>query len=266
LRCCVLASGSSGNAVYVDCGETRVLVDAGVGPRRVAKALAEAGLQVDQVDAILVTHEHSDHVKGLRTVAKQLNAPIYTTAGTWSAIAGMWSESETVVARRVTAGTPFSLGSLVIEPFALPHDANEPTGFCFYAGRTKLAIATDLGYVNDRIREAVAGAAVLVLETNHDVELLRAGSYPWHLKRRILGDRGHLSNEAGAQMLVDVLDEQVQTVCLAHLSQDNNRPELARRAVDTMLGEVSSAIRERLSVHIAGPLHPTPVFTVPVRP
>ncbi|MCY0870341.1 MAG: MBL fold metallo-hydrolase, partial [Firmicutes bacterium] len=248
------------------CGDTRVLIDAGVGPRRVAQALSEAGLQVENLDAILVTHEHTDHVKGLRTVAKRFNAPIYTSAGTWNAIAGMWQDNEAVVARRVTAGTPFALGSLVIEPFSLPHDANEPTGFCLYAGRVKLAIATDLGYVNDRIRAAVAGADMLVLETNHDVELLRAGSYPWHLKRRILGDEGHLSNEAGAQMLVDVLDERVQTVCLAHLSQDNNRPELARKAVDTMLSQVSGAIRERLRVHVAGPLHPTPVFTLHSRP
>lgn len=261
MRCSVLASGSSGNAVYVEAGDTRILIDAGIGWRQLESALQGICIQGAQIDAILITHEHSDHIKGLRTAVKKWRLPVYTSEGTWSKLSHLWTPDE-VTPRIIHADRPFSLGELVIEPFPLSHDAEEPLGFCVYSGVEKLVLATDLGYVSDKVREATKGAHSYILETNHDVEMLRVGPYPWHLKRRILGDRGHLSNDSAAEYLLDVLDDNTSTVYLAHLSKENNRPELARETLKKAILDRHHDLFENVTLQVTSPVQATGLTAV----
>lgn len=263
MRCSVLASGSTGNAVYVEAGKTRVLIDAGIGIRQLRAAFEEIAVEMETLDAVIVTHEHSDHIRGLSALIRRYGElPIYTSEGTWSHLQRLWPDDSTIVHRIVRAAAPVALGELVLEPFPLSHDAAEPLGFCLYAGGKKLVLATDLGYVSAAVKDVVKGAHTYILETNHDVELLRVGSYPWHLKRRILGDKGHLSNDSASEFLCDVLTEDTTAVYLAHLSQENNRPELANATVTQALLKMSARIREQVAVALTSPTKPTALALV----
>ncbi len=258
----VLASGSTGNAVYIEAGSTKILVDAGIGIRQLQAAFKEIAVSMDDLQAILVTHEHSDHIKGLPSVVRKWNVPVYTTAGTWSKVQPLFREEEGVQARYIRSGAVITLGEMVVEPFAISHDAEEPLGFCFYYQEEKLALATDLGYVNDRVREAVRGAHTLIVESNHDLEMLRTGPYPWYLKRRILGDKGHLSNESASEFLGDVITEDTESVYLAHLSQENNKPELAEQTVTTGLRDRLKGAEEHVAINLTSPRQPTGLAAV----
>jgi len=258
----LLASGSTGNAVYIESGKTKILLDAGVGIRQLQASFKEIGVAFEELDAVFITHEHSDHVRGLAALVRKVNVPVYATAGTWSHIARLWRAEENVTARVLQAGSALTLGEFAFEPFALSHDAEEPVGFCIYAGNEKLVLATDLGYASAKVKEATRGANAYILETNHDVDLLRAGSYPWHLKRRILGDKGHLSNAHSAEYLLDVLTENTQTVYLAHLSRENNRPELAHDVIARALISVHKEVRERIRLCVTSPVAPTELATL----
>lgn len=257
MRFSVLASGSTGNAVYIEAGSTRILVDAGIGIRQLQTAFKEIAVSPEDLQAVVVTHEHSDHVKGLAAVVRKWKVPVYATEGTWSKVQGFWREDEIVQVRQLRSGTVFTLGELAIEPFAISHDAEEPLGFCFYLGDEKLALATDLGYANDRVREAMRGAHKLIVESNHDLEMLRKGSYPWHLKRRILGDKGHLSNDSAVDLLADVISDTTEAVYLAHLSQENNQPDIARRTVVAGLRERVAEYAKRVAIQMTHPRQPT---------
>lgn len=261
MRCSVLASGSTGNAIYVETDHTRILLDAGIGLRQLQQAFAAIEVDPATLDAILVTHEHSDHIKGLAALLRKYDTPIYTSDGTWAHIVRLFSEKQEVKPRSIKAGIPFSLGEFVIEPFALPHDAEEPLGFCVYAQGEKLVLATDLGYASERICTVARGAHTLILESNHDIDMLRTGTYPWHLKRRILGDKGHLSNAAAGECLLDIVTEDTQTVYLAHLSQENNRPEIAKETVATMLSRDVSRT-EAIVLRSTSPTAPTALAPV----
>ena len=259
-RCCVLASGSTGNAVYVEAGSTALLVDAGVGIRQLQGALREIGVVPDTLDALLVTHEHHDHVRGLPLVVQRFGLPVYTSQGTWSELcAGM---EDVAKPRFIAAGRPFALGEMVIEPFALSHDAMEPLGFVFHAFGRKLVLATDLGYVSAKNRDVTRGAHTYIVEANHDVEMLRAGPYPWHLKRRILGDKGHLSNDSAAEYLLDVVTEATARVFLAHLSEENNRPEVALAVVDRLFADAGGTATEGILLTLTHPRAATELVTV----
>ncbi len=262
LVCSVLASGSTGNAVYVQAGTTRLLIDSGVSLRQLQVALDQIKVDGNRLDAVLVTHEHSDHVKGLKAVIRKWELPVYTSDGTWSSISSMWKDEDAVTARIIRANSVFTLGQIAIEPFALSHDALEPLGFCFHFQGKKLVLATDLGYVSDRIKQVAQGAHAFILETNHDVDMLRTGPYPWHLKRRILGDKGHLSNETAAEFLVDCLSEQTHSVFLAHLSKENNRETLAHDALSLRLKDYDHDLAEQITLRMTNPLAATPLLAV----
>ena len=262
MKCSVLASGSTGNAVYVQAGETRLLIDSGVSLRQLQVALDAIEVSGEGLDAVLVTHEHSDHIKGLKAAVLKWKLPIYTSDGTWSQIAGLWKEEEQVTARIIRSGAAFTLGQIVVEPFALSHDALEPLGFCFHFQGKKLVLATDLGYVSDRIKNVAKGADAFILETNHDVDMLRVGPYPWHLKRRILGDKGHLSNDTAAEFLLDCLSDATRSVFLAHLSQENNRPALAREVLLKRILDRDRNLEDRIALRYTNPKEATPLFAV----
>ncbi|WP_313993299.1 MBL fold metallo-hydrolase [uncultured Selenomonas sp.] len=225
----ILASGSKGNAVYVELDGVRLLVDAGISAARIAKGLGDRGVSVQSIDAVLVTHEHIDHVRGLKTLAKQYHLPILATQGTLSWIEGGAAFAEDM--QRITGA--FTVGGLRIQPFDIPHDAAEPCGFRI-EGSHCCTIATDLGVVTDTVQDAMEGADVLVIEANHDTDLLRQGGYPWPLKRRILSNRGHLANGDAAWALTR-MKKRPHKVYLAHLSEENNRPALACDTVNEIL-------------------------------
>ena len=221
-----LASGSSGNSLLVSGGDTHILMDAGISCRRITTALNELHIDPASLSAVLVTHEHTDHVCGLATMVKKLTVPIYASVGTAYQLTHRMGLPETRI-RPFAAGDCFDIGSLHCTSFSTPHDAADSVGYTVELDGCKLALATDLGYVTDTVRRAVLGSHLAVLESNHDIDWLRSGPYPYPLKQRILGDRGHLCNEAGAQLALQAAQAGAHTIILAHLSSENNTPARA---------------------------------------
>jgi phosphoribosyl 1,2-cyclic phosphodiesterase len=318
VRFTVLASGSKGNATIVSGGRTRILVDAGLSCRELCRRMKLAGEDPETLDAIIVTHEHTDHVAGLAVIARKLGIPVFFTEGTHRAwmrwlsprrqmtyaqwleqcrkqAAERQAEAETtdceafcdaedtapeesvpaapqpVVADSLAAsagsarlpapreeptrlpcveyfqaGRPFEIGDIAISPFTIPHDAADPVGFVFRAGGVRMAFATDLGYISPNVKAQLKGVDLLLLESNHDLEMLRDGPYPWSVKQRVLSRVGHLSNEAAADYLENSYDGQAAYVILAHLSESNNLPELARVTAERALNGRASLLANKL--------------------
>lgn len=230
MRVSVLASGSKGNAIYVELDGTRLLVDAGISATRIRRGLGEQGVDPGELGGILITHEHRDHVNGLATLCKWYRLPIYTRRGTMEHMGFRVPED----CFRPVEGA-FSLGRVKVVPFGISHDAADPVGYRLEGSET-CVIATDLGFVTGSVQSALEGADVMVLEANHDPGLLKKGTYPWALKRRILSNRGHLANSDAAWALAR-LKKRPKQVFLAHLSEENNRPEIARETVETILAQ-----------------------------
>lgn len=247
----VLASGSRGNAAVVESSKARILVDAGISCRETFKRLKSAGLDPRSLNAILITHEHSDHVLGLATLARKLNVPVFMTGATHHA----WSRSlrdesgelpKLAKLEVFSAGRSFQIADITVTPFTIPHDAADPVGFTFRAEGTKIAIATDLGYIPASICDHLRKCDVLMIESNHDLEMLRVGPYPWSVKQRVMSRVGHLSNESLAQFFAKDYDRGASYIVLAHLSEQNNHPEIARQAAENALGPQITLLENRL--------------------
>lgn len=246
----VLASGSTGNSTVLDFDHTRLLVDAGISTRRIKNGLAEIGLQPEDLDGVFLTHEHRDHVNGLATLTKKYKLPVYATAATWQNMfcrAAIPDECCRILSDNLT------VGAIRVQPFAISHDAAAPVGYSFYSNERKCTVATDLGFVTDAVREALDYSDVLVLESNHDVEMLQNGSYPWHLKRRILSNRGHLSNVDAGWAIARMAKKDNVQVLLAHLSQENNCQELAARTVANIVSEQGICLERQVNLHMTQP-------------
>ncbi len=217
-------------------------MDAGLSRRGLTKRLAAIGEDIQKLDAILVTHEHSDHVVGLASMARAFRIPIYLTQRTAPFID--WGEPELAAKRKANveafqAGCGFTVGDIDVTSFTIPHDAVDPVGYTLKAGGVRVSIATDLGYMPDSIRMHLRGTDILLLESNHDLEMLKVGPYPWSVKQRVMGRRGHLSNEVTGKFLRDDLDSSVSTLILGHISEHNNHPELVRRmATKSLVGRL----------------------------
>ncbi|MNI33306.1 putative metallo-hydrolase YycJ [compost metagenome] len=231
LRFTVLSSGSTGNATLVANGEVTLMIDAGFSARRIDELLQERGVTGNDINGILVTHEHSDHIKGLGAVARKYNLPIYANEKTWNAMEKAIGKIPEENRCLLGTGEARDFGSLRVESFAISHDAAEPVAYSFYDGKDKLSVCTDLGYASDKVKMAIADSDVIVLEANHDIEMLRMGRYPWNIKRRILGDLGHLSNEATGELMSELMNGRMKRAYLAHLSREHNMPDLARMSV-----------------------------------
>jgi phosphoribosyl 1,2-cyclic phosphodiesterase len=290
----VLASGSKGNATVIAAGKTRLLVDAGLSCRELLRRLAAAGEEPEALDAILITHEHVDHVAGLAVLARRLRIPVFITEPTHRAWARALSPKTTMsyakwleirqqekqatedgavltmaavaeeelveepvvkadptalpVVEYFRAGHRFCIGEIDIDPFTIPHDAADPCGFVFHARSESLrmAIATDLGYIPPNVKQALREVDVLLLESNHDLEMLKDGPYPWSVKQRVLSRVGHLSNTAAAEFLERDYDGGAHTIVLGHLSEQNNLPELARLAAEQAIGQRMSLLGNRI--------------------
>lgn len=235
-RFCPLFSGSAGNAIYIGTENTHILVDAGLSGKRVEQALCQIGVRPDQLSAILVTHEHSDHIRGIGVLARRHRLPVYANEGTWAAMEGMLGEVPASQRRVFYNERDFYIGPIGVEPYCIPHDAADPVGYCFYMGEKKISIATDLGHTKPEILDRIAESDILLLEANHDVDMLeRCARYPASLKRRIRGRRGHLSNEQCAQALLTLVERGVGCAVLGHLSDQSNTPELAYGSVTAYL-------------------------------
>lgn len=245
MRFCSLGSGSGGNATLVEASQgittTRVLVDAGFSERELTRRLARAGCTPADVDALFITHEHGDHVGCSLGFARRHRIPLVTSRGTWRAVAR--EDFDPALLRLARCGDVIPLGDLELRPFAVPHDANEPLQLRLGDGALTLGIVTDLGSAPARVAEALARCQALLLECNHDEDLLRSGRYPPMLKRRILGSHGHLSNAAAADLLRRCLHAGLATVVAAHLSEENNTPELACAALVEAFGGPGADIR-----------------------
>ena len=233
MRFCTLASGSKANATLVEVGATRVLVDCGLGPRILAKRLAEVGVAPESIDALVVTHEHIDHVKGIAQAVAKWHWPVFSTRGTLNGIADVPHERQ----HAVTYGKPKAIGDCVVELVRVPHDAAQPAAIVITAHRSgaRIGVATDLGHVPDELGAAFERLDFLVFESNHDEEMLRNGPYPPFLQARIACDTGHLSNRQTGNLLQRVVHKGLRHVLLAHLSQQNNEPAVALRAARAAL-------------------------------
>ncbi|MGI5836856.1 MAG: MBL fold metallo-hydrolase [Chloroflexota bacterium] len=247
-----LSSGSSGNCYLIKERDSLILVEAGLGVRRVIQELQQLGLGGSHVDGIVVSHEHSDHVSSATALAKRFRSPLICTGGTWRSLA---SKAHAVEWTCITRGRPVQVGSLLIEGFPIPHDANEPVGFSIQSDSAKVCLATDMGFATEEAVERASNADLVILEANHDLDMLKQGPYPAHLKARILGDRGHLSNIDAAKTILKTVRGRPRLYWLAHLSNTNNSPGVAfktvkeflrREGLDHLMVEV--ALRNRRSL------------------
>jgi phosphoribosyl 1,2-cyclic phosphodiesterase len=247
----VLASGSRGNSTVIESSRTRILVDAGISCRETFKRLKTIGVDPLTLSAILITHEHSDHVSGLAVLAKKLNVPVFMTGATHQAWARALRDEAGELPQLdkleiFSAGCSFQIQDVTVTAFTTPHDAADPVGFTFRTDGVKIAIATDLGYMPASVCDHLRKCDVLVVESNHDLEMLRVGPYPWSVKQRVMSRVGHLSNESLAQFLAGDYDKSASYIVLAHLSEQNNHPAVARKAAEDALGWQQTLIENRL--------------------
>lgn len=255
VRICVLGSGSRGNSTWIATERTRLLVDAGFSKKETCARLGAVGERLELCDALLISHEHVDHVSGLRKLVLDLNAPIWISGATRDAI--HWD-------RRIrsfeifSVGRKFVVGDFEVTPFSIPHDAVEPVAFTFQAQGIKVGVVTDLGCIPELVKHHVRGCHCLVWESNHDLDMLKVGPYPWFVKQRVMSRHGHLSNYATAQFLSEEYDGAAQVLVLAHLSETNNHPEIARMTAQEALSHRSDG--GTLELHLASQGSPTKVF------
>lgn len=252
---CVLGSGSRGNSTWVATESTRLLVDAGFSRKDTYARLAAVGERADGCHALIISHEHNDHISGLRALALDLKVPIYISPATRDAM--RWDPRINSF-ELFTSGEKFRIGDIEITPFSVPHDAVDPVAFTFETQGIKIGLVTDLGYVPEVVKQRVRSCHCLVFESNHDLEMLKIGPYPWYVKQRVMSRHGHLSNRATSEFLSEDYDGAAQVLILAHLSETNNHPEIARLCAQEAL-----ARRVRggtLELHLASQSSPTRVF------
>ena len=235
--------------------KTRLLIDAGFSKRETYARLEAIGERTDDFDAIVVSHEHTDHISGLRALALDLNVPVYISPGTRDAL--RW-DPRLRAFELFSAGEKFSIGDIEIAPFSIPHDAADPVAFTLEAEGIRIGLVTDLGCIPELVKRHVRGCHCLVFESNHDLEMLKIGPYPWYVKQRVMSRHGHLSNRTVGEFLSDDFDGTAQVLVLAHLSQTNNHPEVARLSAEEALDRRPR--RGPLQLHLASQFTPTPVF------
>ena len=250
LRFSPLFSGSSGNAIYVGCGDTHILVDAGLSGTRIIQELKKIGVEASDLTALIATHEHSDHTKGLGILSRKFDLPIYATEGTWRGIGDKIGAVDAKNRCEVVPEQDFYLGDIHVMPFPTPHDANQPIGLRFSVGEACFVIATDLGCMKKGWMNYVTGADAVLLESNYDPDMLKAGSYPYELKRRILSTRGHLCNDDAGFCAAELVRSGTRHIILGHLSKENNFPDLARCCCENALRDagIEPGVDVRLDV------------------
>ncbi|MDR1473143.1 MAG: MBL fold metallo-hydrolase [Lactobacillales bacterium] len=256
----ILASGSSGNALYIETLKKRILVDAGLTGKKIASLFSEINRDLSVLDAILITHEHSDHIKGVGVIARKYQLDVYANEATWKVIEEKIGKLASAQKHIFKMGEVKTFGDIDIESFGVSHDAVSPQCYAFHKDGKTFVMLTDTGYVSERIREMICNADAYLMESNHDVQMLRMGSYSWNLKQRILSDKGHLSNEEAALALADILGAKTRRVYLGHLSQENNLKELARMTVESTFKEYE--VNEKVKIYDTYADRATEIFEI----
>lgn len=257
---CSLYSGSSGNSSLIQTNTTKILVDVGESAKKIANALISLNIEPNQIDAILITHEHSDHTKGLATFSKKYNIPVYANIETWNA---MPTQKEKILTDNIKFFDfkEFSIGDIKILPFSIPHDAANPCGFNIFHGKRKISIATDIGHMTTEVVNSLSNSSFILLESNYDPNILKCSSYPYSLKQRILGPNGHLPNEDAGKTISYLANHGLNSVMLGHLSKENNFPELAYKTVVEQL--ISNNINcDTFNVTIANRYNVSPIIDI----
>ncbi len=261
MRFCTLASSSSGNCTLVSNGSTNILIDAGISARRISAALKELGMCCCDIDAVFVTHEHSDHICGLKTMEKQFGIPIMAPSGVARGIVSAVPETECYI-QIIPVGEELQIGSLNIHAFHTPHDTEESVGYKITDGIKSFAIATDMGHVTEEVLRELIGVDAAVIEANHDIDLLKSGVYPFHLKKRILSDLGHMSNKLCGRLAGRLFQHGAKNIVLAHLSKENNTPELAYNTVAEQLRLCGGIPGDNICLSVAPKTEHGPVIEV----
>ena len=243
-------SGSSGNCTYVTNDSTHLLVDCGATGKYITQCLERIGVPPEKIDAVLVTHEHRDHASSVGVFARKYHTPVYATEGTWGLMENVCGVIPSDCQQRCESGVEFQISGLTIRPFTIPHDAAEPVGYRFSEDDGAFTIATDLGHISDELLEQLSDSDSVVIEANHDVDMLRTGRYPYPLKRRILGEKGHLSNEACGRLCKMLAQRGTKSFWLGHLSNENNMPSLAYETVKSTLQEEGLAVGSDVGLNV----------------
>lgn len=248
---CSLYSGSSGNCIFVSGGGSKILIDAGLPGKSIEGALKNIGESPEEIDAIFITHEHTDHTKGAGVLSRKYNIPIYTKEPTWNSMSSTIGKIKEHNIKLIDSSSCISINNMDIINFKIPHDAASPCGYSIHADNKKVCIATDIGHFSDDVKNSIEDANVILLESNHDVEMLKFGPYPYPLKRRILSDIGHLSNEDCGKAILGVVGNNHKTVVLGHLSKTNNYPDLAYQTVLNILNENGVKLNHDITLAMA---------------
>ncbi|MFS1663210.1 MBL fold metallo-hydrolase [Streptococcus sp. zg-JUN1979] len=263
-RYSILASGSSGNAFYVETKKQRLLIDAGLTGKKITSLLAEINRKPEDLDAILITHEHSDHIKGVGVLARKYHLDIYANEKTWEIIDDkeMLGKIATEHKHIFSRDEMLTFGDLDIESYGVSHDAQDPQFYRIMKDNKSFVMLTDTGYVSDRMAGLIENADAYLIESNHDIDILRSGAYPWHLKQRILSDKGHLSNEDGAETMIRTLGNRTKKIYLGHLSKENNIKELAHMTMEHQLMAADIGVGSDLKVLDTSPDEACPLTNI----
>lgn len=253
LKISVLASGSSGNATYIESSKTKLLLDGGLSGKKIAELMSQINRDPNDLDAIIVSHEHSDHIKGVGVMSRRYDLDIYANDKTWQAMGSKIGKIKTEHKFLFDKTKLKTIGDIDILSFGVSHDAIDPQFYAFQKNNKQFVVLTDTGYVSDRMRSALKNADAYLMESNHDVSMLRMGHYPWSLKQRILSDKGHLSNDDGALALVDLVGSKTKRVYLGHLSKENNMKEIARDTFKEILQKKDMRVGEDFFLYDTDP-------------
>ena len=256
-----LYSGSTGNSLYVESENTKILVDSGVSMKKLTTALTTNNVKLEDIDAIIVTHEHSDHVQSLGMISSKYNIPVFANEKTWDAMPKQRDKISDTNQKFFVSYEKFEIGDLIIDPFSIPHDAADPCGFNIMNNKDKISIATDIGHMTKEIVDKLDGSSFVLLESNYDPEILKSGKYPYYLKTRILGPNGHLPNEMAGKTIAYLLKGSLKQVMLGHLSKENNFPELAYQTVIEKLIQ-SNFDENSIRISVASRIEPSKIIAV----
>lgn len=254
LRFASVASSSSGNCTYIGSNNTNILVDVGISGKRTCEGLKNLGVSIEDIDAVFVTHEHHDHVDGLGVVARKYNIPIYATEGTLSNLPEKVGKIRPGLLNTLYPGEKCVINDIFVSAFPIPHDAAEPVGYSFITDNHKVTVATDIGHITKEVKENALKSDILLIESNHDEQMLKNGMYPYHLKKRILSVNGHLSNDDCALFLKDIIKEGTKYVLLGHLSKENNTPALAYYTNANAIEQMGAKIGDDCYMWVAPPM------------
>lgn len=249
---CSLFSGSSGNCIYIASDQARLLIDCGVSGKKIAASLMSIEVDPTQIDGILVTHEHKDHSHALGIMSRRYGIPIYANERTWDSLKHEVGAVKQENMKIIEESGYFHIKDIAIRAFPIPHDAVEPVGYCFHVDGKKVSVATDIGYVDDSLISCLEGSDIILIESNHDIDMLKCGSYPYYLKQRILGSHGHLSNEAAGELVTHLAGKGTKRFLLGHLSKENNFPQLAYQTVYNALASRNIKAGHDVSLEVAG--------------